>query len=106
MHVLLDTFVRRGGNLRTMSNAFDDWNALSNTLGAAKFGIYVTQVLIGDSFMVRYVPCLRIRMYLIASCRRIAHILCGTGQYASSCSLSYYLSGKSVCRRFLSFLRS
>ncbi|KAM5539581.1 hypothetical protein V8D89_006690 [Ganoderma adspersum] len=51
LHVLLDTFVTRGGDLQTESNIFNDWNALSNTLGAAKFGIYVTQVLVGDSFM-------------------------------------------------------
>ncbi|PIL26567.1 hypothetical protein GSI_12325 [Ganoderma sinense ZZ0214-1] len=51
LHVLLDTFVARGGDLQTEASVFDDWNALSNTLGAAKFGIYVTQVLVGDSFM-------------------------------------------------------
>ncbi|KAM5539329.1 hypothetical protein V8D89_007020 [Ganoderma adspersum] len=51
LHVLLDTFVMKGGDLQTESNVFNDWNALSNTLGAAKFGIYVTQVLVGDSFM-------------------------------------------------------
>lgn len=54
MHIMLDSFVGEGGDLERMSRVFDGWNALGNTLGAAKFGIYVTQVLIGDSFMVRH----------------------------------------------------
>ena len=81
LHVLLDTFVTRGGDLQTESNVFNDWNALSNTLGAAKFGIYVTQVLVGDSFMVRSVPSFPLRAYLISPRRRIEHTLYGIGRY-------------------------
>ncbi|TBU37464.1 hypothetical protein BD309DRAFT_616761 [Dichomitus squalens] len=51
VHVVLNSFVTRGGDVERMSLVFDGWNALSSTLGAAKFGIYVTQVLVGDGFM-------------------------------------------------------
>ena len=35
-----------------MSNSLSYLNSLADSIGAAKFGIYVTQTLIGDSLMV------------------------------------------------------
>ncbi|KAI1795365.1 hypothetical protein LXA43DRAFT_39057 [Ganoderma leucocontextum] len=80
VHILLDTFVTRGGNLQTMSDIFDEWNALSNTIGAAKFGIYVTQVLVGDSFMAyrAYVVWDRsVRVIILPVCLLVAEVLIG-----------------------------
>ncbi|KAI0691713.1 hypothetical protein C8Q76DRAFT_257981 [Earliella scabrosa] len=52
VHIVLRAFVANGGDLRKMSSTIEVFNGLSNAAGAAKFGIYVTQVLLGDGFMI------------------------------------------------------
>lgn len=53
VHIALESFITNAGNIMRMSDSLDLYNGLPNTIGAVKFGIYVTQVLIGDGFMVR-----------------------------------------------------
>ncbi|RPD58557.1 hypothetical protein L226DRAFT_554003 [Lentinus tigrinus ALCF2SS1-7] len=52
IHIALECFVRTSGDSAHMSDLLDSINGLGNTLGAAKFAIYVTQTLIGDGFMI------------------------------------------------------
>lgn len=52
IHIALQLFVQSSGDLAQMSDMLDTLNGLGDPFGAAKFGIYVTQTLIGDGFMV------------------------------------------------------
>ncbi|KAI0700388.1 hypothetical protein C8T65DRAFT_709697 [Cerioporus squamosus] len=52
IHIALESFARTDGDSAAMSDMLETFNGLGSPFGAAKFGIYVTQTLVGDGFMI------------------------------------------------------
>ncbi|KAI0742383.1 hypothetical protein C8Q80DRAFT_904402 [Daedaleopsis nitida] len=84
VHIALNTFVRSGGNVMQMQETLDMYNGLANSVGAAKFGIYVTQVLIGDGFMIY-------RAYIVWD-RKLPIVVFPILLLAAEVVLGYYIS--------------
>ncbi len=55
LNVTLVSFVVNAGSLYSVDNTLSGTSAWNSTLGAPRFGIYVTQTLIGDTFMVNMI---------------------------------------------------
>ncbi|RDX48978.1 hypothetical protein OH76DRAFT_1483470 [Lentinus brumalis] len=66
IYIALESFVRTDGDSVQMSDALETFNGLASPFGAAKFGIYVTQTLIGDGFMIYRAYVVWDRLYRIS----------------------------------------
>lgn len=49
---MLSSFLMEHYNLVTIAVQLDDLDAVTHAVGAGKFAVYVTQLLIGDGIMV------------------------------------------------------
>ncbi len=56
IYIAFESLGRTDGDSAQMSDTLETFNGLASPFGAAKFGIYVTQTLIGDGFMVSLLP--------------------------------------------------
>ncbi|KAM5534170.1 hypothetical protein V8D89_012190 [Ganoderma adspersum] len=52
IHIMLSSFVMEHYNLFTIAVQLDSLDAVTSAVGAAKFAVYVTQLLIGDGIMI------------------------------------------------------
>ncbi|TBU35405.1 hypothetical protein BD311DRAFT_648225 [Dichomitus squalens] len=52
IHIALSSFLMEHWSIETIATRLDTFNAVADTFGAAKFAIYVTQLLIGDGVMI------------------------------------------------------